>query len=109
MRLKIYPTLAWSFKHYRLWSIACALNVIFKKPKKGLLDGQQYSFFGTCDLTKRNITEDEVSHIILNQLKKKHADSVSIYENLRKTERWPFNKRWFIGEFSTKSWHALNL
>ena len=64
-----------------------------------MLDGQQYSFFGTSDLTKRNITEEEVGHIILHELKKKHTDSVSIYENLRRTERWPFNKRWFIGEF----------
>ena len=94
---KSYLTLARSFQYQRQWYIVYT-QIIIWKPKKGLLDGQLYSFFGTGDLTQRNITEEEVSNIILHVLKKKHAKSEQIQKKFRRTERWPFNKRWFVGE-----------
>ena len=70
----------------------------FLKPKKGLIDGQLYSFFGTgYMMTQQNITEEEVSNYVLKQIYKKHAKVESIENNLKRTERWSFNKRWFIG------------
>ena len=72
----------------------------FEKPWKGLLEGQLYSFFGTGDLASRNLTEDEVREDILQKMSERNLKEFEIIKkNIKRTERWGFNKRWFVGKF----------
>ena len=72
----------------------------FEKPWKGLLEGQLYSFFGTGDLASRNLTEDQVREDILQEMSGRNLKEFEIIKkNIKRTERWGFNKRWFVGKF----------
>ena len=65
-----------------------------------LLEGQVYSFFGTADLASRNLSEEKVKDIILERIfERDPKNHKNIERNLVRTERWPYNKKWFIGKF----------
>lgn len=65
-----------------------------------LLEGQLYSFFGTADLASRNLSGDKVKDIILERIFERDPKNyINIQRNLVRTERWPYNKKWFIGKF----------
>ena len=67
---------------------------------EGLLEGQFYSFFGTRDLASRNLSEIQVKDIILKQIAERDSKKFpNIEKNLVRTERWPYNRKWYIGEF----------
>ena len=66
-----------------------------------------YSFFGTRDLTSSNFTEDQVEHLILNQFTNRNHKNfveikkdINIKKNLIRTEEWPFERKWFVGDTS---------
>lgn len=66
---------------------------------EGLLEGQFYSFFGTRDLASRNLSENQVKYIILKRISERDSKNIqNIEKNLVRTERWPYNRKWFIGE-----------
>lgn len=68
---------------------------------EGLLDGQFYSFFGTRDLASRNLSENQVKDIILKRISERDSKNFqNIEKNLVRTDRWPYNRKWFIGELS---------
>ena len=70
---------------------------------EGLLEGQLYSFFGTGDLTSRNLSEDQVKNIILERISERESKNYqNIEKNLVRTSRWPYNKKWFIGKLVIK-------
>ena len=70
---------------------------------EGLLEGQLYSFFGTGDLTSRNLSEDQVQDIILHRISERESQNYqNIEKNFVRTKRWPFNKKWFIGKLKIK-------
>ena len=66
---------------------------------EGLLEGQPYSFFGTGELASRNLSENQVKELILERISERDLKNYqNIEKNLVRTERWPYNKKWFIGE-----------
>ena len=68
---------------------------------EGLLEGQFYSFFGTRDLASRNLSDNEVKDIILKRISERDSKNFpNIEKNFVRTERWPYNRKWFIGELS---------
>ena len=70
---------------------------------EGLLEGQLYSFFGTGDLTSRNLSENQVKDIILERISERELHNYqNIEKNFVRTRRWPYNKKWFIGKLVIK-------
>ena len=75
------------------------LTLTHKRYTEGLLEGQLYSFFGTGDLASRNLSENQVKNIILEQISQRDTkDYHNIETNLVRTQRWAYNKKWFVGK-----------